>query len=146
MLDNLRRHKFIIYMTRFIICYFLVCNIFGNFYYHLKASEKVEKVVVRTPTQQEFVVTSEDIIEKVNRQFHMQILFFLGWGSLKEEAQDGVWITFYNDKNKEVKGFEYNPANKKIYPGEIELPSNTVVIMDELISMMKKQSNQTKEK
>lgn len=111
----------------------IICNVLANIYYHLKADEKVEKVVVRTPTQQEIVITSKEILEKVNRQFHMQVFLTSGLGDLKKEREESYRIIFYNGKDKEMKGFNYSSEKKKIYPGELNLPKDTESIMDEMV-------------
>lgn len=133
MFEDIRNHKFIFFTIRFIIVYLIICNAFANVYYHLKADQKVEKVIVRTPTQQEIVITSKEIIEKVNRQFHMQVFLTSGLGDLTKEREDSYRIIFYNGKDKEMKGFNYSSEDKKIYPGELKLPQNTELVMDELV-------------
>ena len=111
----------------------IICNALANVYYHLKADQKVEKVIVRTPSQQEIVITSKEILEKVNRQFHMQVFFTSGLGDIKKEKEQSYRIIFYNGKDKEMKGFNYSSENKKIYPGELNLPKNTELVMDEMV-------------
>lgn len=133
MFEDVRNHKFVFFMIRFIIGYMIICNIFANTYYHLKADQKVEKVVVTTPEQQEVVITSKGIIEKVNRQFHMQLFFTSGLGELKKDSEKSYRIIFYNGKDREMKGFNYSSENKKIYPGELDLPKKTQLVMDELV-------------
>ncbi|MHC1724033.1 MAG: hypothetical protein AB9836_12615 [Aminipila sp.] len=133
MFEEIKTHKFIFFMIRFIIVYLVICNIFANGYYHLKADQKVEKVIVRTPTQEEIVITSKEIIEKVNRQFHMQVFLTSGLGDLAKEREKSYRIIFYNGKDKEMKGFNYSLEDKKIYPGELTLPQNTELVMDELV-------------
>lgn len=133
MLEQMKDRKIMRFILCFIICYILMCNIFVNSFYHLKANQKVQKVVVKTPAQEKIVITSDKIIEKVNRQFHMQIFLSLGLGDLIENKKKVYRIIFYNDKDKEVKGFNYNPENKRIYPGELKLPVNTQLVMDEMV-------------
>ncbi|QHI71843.1 hypothetical protein [Aminipila terrae] len=137
MLEEIENRRIMRFIACFILCYILMCNIFVNSFYHLKADEKVEKVIVRTPAQEKIVITSDKIIEKVNRQFHMQVFFSLGLGELIENKienkKDVYKIIFYNDKDKEVKWFNYNPENKRIYPGELKLPVNTQLVMDEMV-------------
>lgn len=133
MFEDIRNHKFVFFMIRFIIFYMIICNAFANVYYHLKADQKVEKVIVRTPAQQEIVITSKEILEKVNRQFHMQVFFTSGLGDIKKGKEQSYRIIFYNGKDKEMKGFNYSSENKKIYPGELNLPKNTELVMDEIV-------------
>lgn len=137
MFEGIRNHKFVFFIIRCIICYMIICNVFANLYYHLKADQKVEKVIVRTPTQQEIIITSKEIIEKVNRQFHMQVVLTSGLGDLKRGIEKSYKITFYNGKDKEMRGFNYNSENKKVYPGELNLPKNTELVMDQLVHPIK---------
>ncbi|QIB68486.1 hypothetical protein Ami103574_03750 [Aminipila butyrica] len=85
--------------------------------------------------QGEFSITSKDRIEQINRQFHMQVLFSLGMGNLKEDSGDSVQIFFYNSQNKEMKGFGYNPGNKKVYPGELGVPPDTQKVLDQIVRL-----------
>ncbi|QAT42114.1 hypothetical protein [Aminipila luticellarii] len=133
LLENIRSHKFIRFILCFLVAYLLMCNLFVNSFYHLKANQKVERIVVQT-SQREISITSRDIIEKVNRQFHMQVFPSMGLGALKADKKESFKITFYNARDKEVKGFNYNPLNKKLYPGELRLPPDTQVVMDQIVS------------
>ena len=133
LLGNIISHKFIRFILCFLVTYLLMCNLFVNSFYHLKANQKVERIVVQT-SQREISITSRDIIEKVNRQFHMQVFLSMGLGALKTDKKESFKITFYNARDKEVKGFNYNPQNKKIYPGELRLPPDTQVVMDQIVS------------
>lgn len=133
MFVGVRNHNFVFFVICCMIGYMVICNAFANTYYHLKSDQKVEKVVVRTPGQQEIVITSKEILEKVNRQFHMQIFITSGLGDLKKESDKSYRIIFYNGKDKEMKGFNYSSENKKIYPGELNLPKKTALVLDELV-------------
>lgn len=134
MVEWIRCKKIISFFLCFFLCYLLMCNLLVNSFYHLKADQKVDKIVVRTP-QGEFCVTSEEILEEINRQFHMQILISPGVGNLEADSGENFQIVFYNEQNKEMKGFGYNPGNKKVYPGELRLPPDTQVVLERIIHL-----------
>lgn len=132
----IKNNKFLFLIVRVLIYYLLICNICANIYYHIGGDEKVEKVVVKAPKQQEIVITSEDILEKVNRQFHVQLLFSSGVGTLKQNSEESVKILFYNEENEKIKGFRYELNTKRVYPGELQLPKKTEQLMDEVANVI----------
>lgn len=137
MFGYIKNHKILFYIVSIIISYLLICNICANTYYHLTSNEKVEKVVAITPSHQRIVITSEELIEKVNRQFHTQVLFSFELGALKKNTGEEFSVTFYDGNNKEMKDFSYDFEDKRVYPGKLQLPKSTILVIEELVSQPK---------
>ncbi len=134
MIEAIRNNKLLFLIVRILLYYLIVCNICANVYYHLNGKEKIEKIVVQSLTQQEITITSDQIIEKANRQFHTHFFISTGVGLLKPKSKESIRVTFYNKKENQIKSFSYDIASKKVYPGYINLPQKTENLMEEIVN------------